>query len=208
MSSFDNRSYRIACYCRVSTLDQSVDLQKREILEYVRARGWSDVAFYEDQATGTTTNRPQFRRLIDDARSRRIDLVICWKMDRMARSLKDLVNTLQEFTDLGVSFIALRDNIDLTTSAGKLMANIIGAFAEFEVNLIRERVRSGLANAKAKGKRLGRPKSRNDAEIIQLRAQGMSIRQIAKQLNISKGAVQRSLGAVPKTHKNEGEKPQ
>lgn len=188
---------RIAAYLRVSTSDQSTDLQKREILEYLVARGWSEcTTFYEDKATGTSSDREMLKKLLSDARRRKVDIIIVWKLDRFFRSLKGLILTLQELNELGVEFISLRDNIDFTTSAGRLMGHILGAFAEFEASIIRERVLAGLANARSKGRKLGRPKTRDDVKIAHLHYSGMSIRKIASFLGISKGAVQNSLAVL------------
>jgi len=184
---------RIALYVRVSTSDQSTELQLRELIQFVQARGWPEPKIYEDKATGTNGNRPQLKQLLLDARQRRIDVVIIWKLDRLFRSLKDLISTLQELNELGVDFISLKDNIDLTTSSGRLMMHMLGAFAEFEASLIRERVRAGLRNAKAKGKKLGRPKKRNDEYICFLSKQGLSSRKIAEKINMCPTVVQRSL---------------
>lgn len=180
---------RIALYVRVSTSDQSTELQLRELNQFTQARGWTTIKVYKDKATGTNGNRPLLKQLLSDARQRKIDVVIIWKLDRLFRSLKNLISTLQEFTELGVDFISLKDNIDLTTSSGRLMMHMLGAFAEFEASLIKERVKAGLRNAKAKGKRLGRPQLRNDAQIMEMRAQGKTIRQIAQNLKISKSTV-------------------
>jgi DNA invertase Pin-like site-specific DNA recombinase len=133
------------------------------------------------------------QQLLKDGRERKFDVLICWKLDRLFRSLKGLVTTLAELNELGIEFISLKDNIDLSTSTGRLMMHIIGAFAQFEADIIKERVRAGLANAVSKGVCLGRPKLRNDETIRQLRAQGLSIRAIAKQLNLSTTAIQRGL---------------
>jgi putative DNA-invertase from lambdoid prophage Rac len=184
---------RVAIYLRVSTQDQSTELQASELRTYAQARGWTDLKVYEDKATGTTGNRPALKQLLQDVRQRRVDLVLCWKLDRLFRSLKDLIGTLQEFQDLGVQFCSLKDSIDMTTSAGRLLMHLLGAFGEFEASLIRERVRAGLANAKAKGKRLGRPKTRDDLAIHDLRQRGFSIRQIAKATGTSTTSVQRAL---------------
>jgi DNA invertase Pin-like site-specific DNA recombinase len=184
---------RVAIYVRVSTQDQSCDLQRNDLLEYATARKWEVVEVFEDKATGTNGNRPKLKEMLRKAKERKVDLVLAWKLDRLFRSLKDLVVTLQDLSDVGVGFISLKDNIDMTTSSGRLMTHLLGAFAEFEASLIRERVRAGLEHAKAKGKRLGRPKMRDDRRIRDLRADGLSIRAIAKQLGVSKGAVQRAL---------------
>lgn len=184
---------RVAIYVRVSTQDQSCDLQRRELIECAQARGWELVQVFEDKATGTNANRPMLKDLMRGARERRIDVILVWKLDRFARSLKDLVVMLQEIADLGVSFISLKDNIDLTTAAGRLMVHMLGAFAEFEASLIRERVRAGLRNARSQGKRIGRPKLRDDERIRFLRDRGLSIREIASKLGTSVGAVQRAI---------------
>lgn len=189
---------RIAIYLRVSTNDQSTELQRQEILSYVKARGWDSFTIYEDVGkTGTNDNRPALKKLIADARQRKFDVVVCWKIDRLFRSLKHLILTLQEFDELGIKFISLKDQIDLTTSSGRLLMQIIGAMGEFEAALIKERVKAGLAAAKAKGKALGRPHKRNDAEILKLREAGKTVRQIAEELHISKSTVANALSNNP-----------
>jgi len=189
----------IGCYLRVSSDSQSTDMQRRELDEYAKARGWKAVRYYEDKAmTGTNANRPMLQQLLSDVHRRKIEIVLIWKLDRLFRSLRDLVNTLQLFSELGVSLISFKENIDMSSSSGRLLVHLLGAFSEFEASLIRERVRAGLRNAKAKGKRLGRPKKRDDEKIIALRKRGLSIRQISKELCISIGAIQRCL-AVSKT---------
>jgi len=192
---------RIGIYTRVSTHEQSTELQLREIRQYVVSRAWTEITIYEELGkSGTNANRQKLKELMRDARERKLDVVICWKLDRLFRSLKDLVTALNEFTELGVDFISLRDNIDMTTSAGRLMTHMLGAFAEFEASLIRERVCAGIANAKANGKTLGRPKKRNDKKIRLLRNEGLSLREISQRLGTSKSAVQCSLRpTVPKT---------
>jgi len=184
---------RVGIYLRVSTQDQNTEIQKGELQRFAEARGWASVRVYEDKATGTNANRPALKEMLRDARKRVIDVIVVWKLDRFARSLKDLVTMLQELSELGVEFVALKDNIDLTTSSGRLMMHMIGAFAEFEASLIRERVRAGIANARAKGKRLGRPSFRDDDRIRALRGRGLSIRQVAAKAGVSKASVQRAL---------------
>lgn len=181
---------RIGIYLRVSTVDQNTALQSDEVRRFLEARGWTNFTIYEDKRSGTNGNRPAFKAMMKDARERKIDVVVCWKLDRLFRSLKDLIATLQEFSDLGVDFISLKDNIDMTTSVGRLLMHMLGAFGEFEASLIRERVRAGLNAARARGKRLGRPKTIDSERIVSLRAEGLSIRQIAKTLGISKSSVQ------------------
>ncbi len=199
---------KVAAYLRVSTTDQNTDIQRNDLERYCKARGWRHLRFYEDKASGTSTNsRMAFKELLTSVRERGVDIVIVWKLDRFFRSLKDMVLTLQELSDLGVQFISLKDQLDLTTSTGRLMTHILGAFAEFEASLIRERVKAGLVNARRKGRRLGRPKRRDDGAIQSLRSRGFSIRGIAKQLQVSPSAVQRAI-AVSKTPENLVEIPQ
>jgi DNA invertase Pin-like site-specific DNA recombinase len=133
-------------------------MQLRELRTYAERRGWQIADVYTDTVTGSKDSRPALNRLINDAKQRRIDAVLVWKLDRFGRSLRHLVNALAELEALGVAFVSLRDNLDLTTPSGRLMFQIIGAMAEFERALIHERVKAGLRNARAKGKRLGRPR--------------------------------------------------
>lgn len=184
---------RIAVYLRVSTADQSTELQQNEIERYIQARGWASVEIYEDKATGTNGNRPRLKVMLQEARQRKIDLVICWKLDRLFRSLKDLVVTLQEFQDLGIEFISLKDNVDLSTASGRLLMQIIGSMAEFEASLIRERVRAGLRIARSKGKRLGRPTTINQQKVLELRRKNKSLSEIANALGVTKGGVSKTL---------------
>ncbi len=183
----------IALYIRTSTIDQNSDLQYRELISFVEARGWHVQKIYEDKCSGTTANRPQLKQLLQDARSRKFDIVCCWKLDRFFRSLSDLTKTLAELSELGIEFISLRDNLDLTTSSGRLMLHVIGAFAEFEASIIKERVRAGIRAAKARGQKLGRPNHIDPSKVIALRSQGHSLSQIAKALGVSKAAVYKIL---------------
>jgi DNA invertase Pin-like site-specific DNA recombinase len=138
---------------------------------------------------------------MSDACRRRFDAILVWKIDRFGRSLKHLVNALAELAALGVAFVSLRDNLDLSTPSGRLMFQIIGAMAEFERALIQERVRAGLRNARAKGRRLGRPHVIVDAsKIASLRAEGHSWAKIVAELGIGKGTAQRAFAGLPKTH--------
>jgi putative DNA-invertase from lambdoid prophage Rac len=184
---------RIAAYLRVSTSEQSVDLQKSEINRYVLARGFGEPIWYEDLGTGTNDNRLALKRLMADVRLRKVDVVICWKLDRLFRSMKHMVLALNDFSELGIQFISLKDQIDMTTATGRLMTHILSAFAEFEADLIRGRVRAGLENAKRKGKRLGRPSRINAQKAMELRQNGLSLAAISKQLNVSRSTVSKTL---------------
>jgi len=193
---------RVALYARVSTLNnQDPEMQLAELREYEGRRGWEVVEEFTDQGvSGCKESRPALNRLMSDACRRRFDAVLVWKIDRFGRSLKHLVNALAELSALGVAFVSLRDNIDLSTPSGRLMFQIIGAMAEFERALIQERVRAGLRNARAKGRRLGRPRVVVDASrIATLRARGDSWSQIQTELRVSKGTAQRAFASFPKT---------
>jgi DNA invertase Pin-like site-specific DNA recombinase len=155
---------RVALYARVSTSNgqQDPEMQLSELREFARARGFQVMDEYVDRGiSGAKESRPQLNQLMIDSRQRMFDCVLVWKLDRFARSLKHLVNALAEFEALGVAFVSLRDSLDLTTPAGRLMFQLVGAMAEFERSLIVERVRAGLKNAQSKGKTLGRPRLAN-----------------------------------------------
>jgi DNA invertase Pin-like site-specific DNA recombinase len=150
---------RVAIYARCSTHDKGQDpeLQLVPLREYCQRRGFTIVGEYVDNGiSGAKERRPQLDRLLNAARKREIDIILVWKLDRFGRSLKQLVITLDELSAIGVGFISYQDNLDLTTAQGRLMFHIIASMAEFERELIRERVKAGLDNARRKGKRLGR----------------------------------------------------
>lgn len=194
----------VALYARCSTTkDQQPEVQLSELRKFCEARGWNIAHEFVDQGfSGSTDKRPDLKRLMDLVRRRKVDVVIVVKLDRLFRSLKNMVMTLQELEDLGVEFVSLRDNVDLTTASGRLMLHLLSAMAEFERSLISERTTAGLDYARSIGKRLGRPKSVDVYEIRNLRASGLSFRQIMKRLNCSMGAVNRALGGAPKTSSN------
>ena len=168
-------------------------MQLVELREYAARRGFQIIEEYVDAGvSGSKESRPALNRLMSDAHRRKFDAVLVWKLDRFGRSLKHLVNALAQLESLGVAFISLRDNLDLSTPSGRLMFQIIGAMAEFERALIQERVRAGLRNARSKGKRLGRPPVSLDlSKITALRASGTSWREIAKELGVGAGTVYR-----------------
>jgi DNA invertase Pin-like site-specific DNA recombinase len=179
---------RTALYARVSTTDQSCEMQLRELPDYVASRGWQVVDEYVDTGwSGAKASRPELDRLLRDARTRRFDAVLVWKLDRWGRSVADSVRSIQELVSLGVRFLAVTQNIDTdeTNPMARFLLHILAAFAELEREMIRERVRAGLRNAKAKGKTLGHPKRifRRD-EAQRLRGAGMSWRKIAQVLDL------------------------
>jgi DNA invertase Pin-like site-specific DNA recombinase len=155
---------RVALYARVSSANgqQDPEMQLSELRDVGSARGFQVVTEFVDRGvSGAKESRPQLNQLVIDARQRKFDCILVWKLDRFARSLKHLVNALAEFEVLGIAFVSLRDNLDLSTPSGRLMFQIIGAMAEFERSLIVERVKAGLRNAKSKGRQLGRPRLTN-----------------------------------------------
>ncbi len=194
---------KAAIYARVSTLNgQDPAMQVRELEEYCQRRGWRAVRAYIDAGvSGTREKRPGLDKLMSDAKQRKFDAVLVWKLDRWGRSLRHFVNSLAELEALGIVFVSLKDNLDLSTPSGRLMFQIIGAMAEFERSLIVERVRSGLRNARAKGVRIGRPKVVVDsARIATLRCSGATWATICQgELGVSKGTAQRALSSLPKT---------
>jgi DNA invertase Pin-like site-specific DNA recombinase len=184
---------RVALYGRVSTSNhgQDVTMQTRELREYCERRGWQIAGEYLDEGiSGAKDSRPELNRLMADAHKRRFDAVVCWKFDRFARSVSHLLRALETFNSLGIAFVSLSEQIDTTTPTGRMIFTILGAVAELERSLIAERVRAGLRNARAKGKRLGRPRVLVDAaRIRELRSQGLSWPKIAAKLGASVGTV-------------------
>jgi DNA invertase Pin-like site-specific DNA recombinase len=187
---------KAALYARISTHDQqTLALQVRTMQEYIRKRNWMEVMCVEDTASGVS-DRTKRNSILRAARKREIDVIVVWKLDRWGRSLVDLMNSLQELTSLHVGFVSLTEAIDLTTPSGKALAGMLAVFAEFERDILRERVKAGIAHARAKGKRHGRPKSAalKAEQVKTLFAQGYSKTRIAKELGIGRTSVRRLLG--------------
>jgi DNA invertase Pin-like site-specific DNA recombinase len=188
---------KVALYARVSTSDKGQDpeMQLRELREHCQRRGCEILGEYVDiGVSGSKDSRPELNKLMADAKRRRFDAVLVWKLDRFGRSLKNLINALAEFESLGVAFISLKESLDLATPAGRLMFGIISAMAEFERDLIRERVRAGIANRRAKGLRVGRkPISLDPTKLQALRSQGQTMREIALALGCSRSLVHKTL---------------
>ena len=193
---------RTALYARVSTSKngQSPEMQLRELREYCERRGWNVAGEYIDTGIcGAKDRRPELDRLMVDAHKRRFDVVAVWKFDRFARSVSHLLRALDTFRVLGIEFVSLSESLDTATPAGRMVFTVLGAVAELERSLIAERVRAGLRNARAKGKRLGRPRVAVDsARIGHLRAQGLSWATIAAELGIGEGTVYRLTHASAK----------
>ena len=182
-----------AVYARVSTVGhgQDPDIQTRELTEYCQRRGWEIFNVYVDNGvSGKKDSRPELNRLMADAYARRFDVICCFRFDRFSRSVSHLCRALETFNALDIQFVSLCEQVDTSTPTGKLVFTILGAVAEGERNLIAERVRSGLRNARAKGKTLGRPKKDVDVpQIMSLRASGASWRKIADTMGLSVGTV-------------------
>jgi len=186
-----NNIKHVAIYARVSTRAQQPRTQLRELKAYAKRRGFAVEHELVDIESGAKADRPKLAELIDLARKRKVDVVLVWKFDRFARSTKQLITALEEFRELGIDFISYTENIDTSTPAGRVLFTVISAFAEFERDLIRERVRAGLDRARAEGTRLGRPAVTPVAvkEIRKMRRSGMSVRMIAKKTRLSVGVV-------------------
>lgn len=189
---------RAARYLRVSKADQDPALQDDETAELIAKRGWKLTDTYTDHGvSGSRERRPELDRLLRDVRRRRIDVVLVWKADRLFRSLKAMVTTLDEWAALGVGFVSATEVFDSTTPQGKLLLHLTSAFAEFVRNLIIERTKAGIAAARRRGTHVGRPRARLDHDRLQeLRAEGLSVRKIATTLGIGVSTVQRRLLAV------------
>ncbi len=196
-----------ALYARVSTLEQNCEVQLEDLRRYAAQR----FALYREcidvGVSGVQRHRPQLDALRKDARKRLFDVVLVWKFDRFARSLKHLIESLDEFSALGIDFVSYTEGVDTTTPSGQLLFHIVGAVAQFERDLIAERVRAGMAHAKSLGKHIGRPRAKVDVEAVKdLRSQGKSLRVIAKALGAPISRVRRALlrPATPVTDRNEG----
>jgi DNA invertase Pin-like site-specific DNA recombinase len=188
-------SKRIAIYARVSTSSQSPQNQIDVLTELANRQGYTIIKIYTDNGisgTKLTADRPALNELMTDARKRKFDMVLVWSLDRLGRSLKHCLELLQELQELKVDLFFQQQGMDTSTSSGKLMFSMIGAFAEFERNIIRERVMAGQQRAKANGVKFGRPSKMSDgmrSAVKLLREKGMGIKQIAKQLQIGVGTV-------------------
>jgi DNA invertase Pin-like site-specific DNA recombinase len=190
---------KIAIYARVSTVSHGQDtgMQLQDLQEFCKLREFQLVDSYIDEGvSGSKDSRPELNRLMADARKRRFDAVLVWKLDRFGRSLKHLVNALAEFQALGIAFISYKESLDMTTPAGRLMFGVIASMAEFERDLICERTKAGVAFARSKGKRIGRPRlSLQSAEVRRLKASGLSQRAVGRALGVSEGTVRRLVAA-------------
>jgi DNA invertase Pin-like site-specific DNA recombinase len=185
---------RVAFYARVSTLNgQNPETQLIELREYAVRRGWQAVGEYVDAGvSGSKDSRPSLNRLMAHAHQRRFDAILVWKLDRFGRSLKHLVTAIAELEALGVTFVSLKDNWDLSTPSGRLMFQIVGAMAEFERELIRERIKAGMRRRRLEGYSLGRtPLDVDHQSLVRDRLAGMSLSMVAKKYSVSRASVVR-----------------
>lgn len=186
---------RVAIYLRVSTSEQTTENQRKELAEVATRSGWTIVDIYEDAGISGANGRekrPEFDRLCMGAARREFDMVAAWSVDRLGRSLQSLVGFLNELQALNIDLYLHQQAVDTTTPAGRALFQMLGVFAEFERSIIRERVKAGLARARAEGKTLGRPKGRphkKTQEVVKLRREGQSVRRIAKRLGMSPNTV-------------------
>jgi DNA invertase Pin-like site-specific DNA recombinase len=188
---------RAGIYTRVSTESQSIGMQLSDLRGFAKQKDFKIYKEYCDIGiSGSKDSRPQLDSLMDDAKKKKIDIVLVWKFDRFARSTRHLINALHEFNHLGIHFISFMENIDTSSPAGKVMFAIISAMAEFERDLVRERVKAGIGRARQKGIKLGRPSLMNDelrGMVTDLRDKGFSIRRIAKKGKVSPALVHKIL---------------
>src|SRR5438093_13296707 len=181
---------------RVSTKGhgQTTDTQALALHEYAQHRGFEIIGEYRDEGiSGSKDSRPALDRLMKDARARHFDVVIVARFDRFARSVSHLLRALDEFNHLGIDFVSLSESIDTSTPMGKMIFTVLGAVAELERNLIKERVHMGISRARKEGKQLGRPKRIFDREKASILLQSASVREAARQLGVSRGVVERAL---------------
>jgi DNA invertase Pin-like site-specific DNA recombinase len=185
---------RAAIYARVSTSDQSTSMQLRDLRKLADSRSFAIVGEYADEGqSGAKNSRPALDRMLADAAKGKFDIILVWRLDRLGRSLAHLIKLLENFKTWNVELVSFSEGLDFTTSSGRLFYQLLGAFAEFERETIRERVRSGLRNAKARGTRLGRKTIPIDAgELRRRRAAGETFESISKQLGVSLRTVYRN----------------
>ena len=187
-----DRPIRAALYARVSTTDQNLENQLPPLRNYVKARGWKKTHELTDQASGASNKRPGLERVLRLARARQIDAIVVYRLDRFGRSTRELINAWAELEELGVRFVSLTEQMDFGSPAGKVMFSVISAMAEFERDLIRERVKRGMDRARANGTHVGRPPTLPVAEIRKRRRRGESPSAIARELGISRASVYRA----------------
>ena len=194
------KTQKVAIYVRVSTSGQTVENQERELLAHCQRQGWQVYKVYRDEGfSGAVADRPALKQMMADARLGRFNLLVVWKIDRLARSIFHLLEVLTELKGLGIGFVSLTEAINTETAQGRMIANFLGSIAEFERELVVERVRSGMARAKANNVKIGRPRTAFDyAKAAELRKQGLGYKAIARALSVPRTTVYRVLRSIPK----------
>ena len=187
--------FTAAIYCRTSTREQSAANQIPELRQYANARGWQVREFIDEGVSGSRDRRPALDQMLRETRRRKIDAILCWRLDRLGRSLRHLVLTLEELESLNVIFVSLNEGIDFGTAAGKLQLHILAALSEFERARISERVHAGLARARRNGQRIGRPRCRISSSDLD-RTSHLSIREAARVLDVSRAVLHRARQAA------------
>ena len=203
MKNQRNTTKRVALYARVSTLDKGQDPETQlvQLRQYALARNFEVITEFIDYASGTSEDRTQYKLMMAAAKKGKIDVVLVWRYDRFARSTQALVNALKEFQSLGIDFISYQENIDTTTPTGELIFHVMASLAQFESFLISQRVKAGIARAKAQGKHISRPPiaKQMQEKIIELQREGVSMNKISKTLGIAYGTVYNYRSKMSKT---------
>jgi DNA invertase Pin-like site-specific DNA recombinase len=183
-----------ATYARVSRADQNSQMQTDETLALVERRGWTVFEQYvDDGVSGSHARRPSFQAMLKAARKKRFSVLVVWRCDRLFRSLRDLVLTIDELTSLGIGFVSVTEAIDTTTAQGRLLLHLVSAFAEFERAVLIERTKAGLEAARRRGARIGRPRVAVDLDKARrLRAQGLSFRDVARAMGLNVATLHRA----------------
>jgi len=174
---------RAAIYARVSTADQTCENQLIDLRRYCAARGWDATEYVDTGVSGAKDRRPALDQLMGDARRRKVDTVVVWRLHRFGRNLRHLITAIEELNAAGVSFVSMGENIDTASPTGRLLLGVMGSFAEFERERIRERIHAGLARARRQGQKLGRKRQRIGLRDLQ-RVAGLSVREAGKVLGV------------------------
>lgn len=181
---------RAAIYVRCSTVQQNLDIQLNDLNRYIEARGLQLIETFQDHGvSGTKDSRPALDRMMKMARQRKFNFVIVWRLDRLGRNTRHLLSILDELQNLQISLVSHQEGFDLSTPLGRVVATVLAALSSFEREILRERVIAGVHNARAKGKKLGRPQAGSKDAVLELRAKGMTLRAISRELGISHGTV-------------------
>ncbi|MHC4271615.1 MAG: recombinase family protein [Planctomycetota bacterium] len=186
----------VAAYIRVSTLDQQKGLKSQEkaLRDYIKNHGITNIRWYRDKLSGADIDRPDFARLQKDVFKGKVGTVLCWKLDRLSRSLKDGINILTDWCERGIRVVAVSQQIDLNGSVGKIIAAVLLGVAQMERENIRENVKRGMMAAKARGVKLGKRPKLFAKDIKKLQGKGMNITEVARKLNVTRQAVYKALG--------------